>query len=42
MCELYMVHFFSLADMNGNVNERALKQYRVYLRAEVVEAFLAE
>lgn len=41
MCELYMVHFFGLADMNRNVNEQALGQYRVDFLTGVVQAFLA-
>lgn len=41
MCELYTVHFFNLADMNGNVNEQALGQYRDDFLVGVVQAFLA-
>lgn len=31
MCELYMVHFSSVVDMNGNVNEKALGQISCWL-----------
>lgn len=41
MCESYMVHFFSVVDMNENVNEKALGQYRVDFLVGVVQAFLA-
>ena len=41
MCELYKVHFFNLADINANVNEEALGQYRVDFLVGVVQAFLA-
>ncbi len=40
MCELYMVHFLSVVDMNGNVNEKALGQYRVDFLVGAVQTSL--